>query len=389
MRALDEPIFPPDIAQRLRLLGIVRTIFAGDLWTMIRSGSSQEIRERVDGEATGIELLTRQLALSLPKRPEPATILTQNQLAFVASLVLRDPILQRIEQVYGPVGAKHFRTASLMMLASTMGSHLCGERAYSGAGEREEYRTYAREGLQQVAELLDENRFFSDLVFGLDFVEGCRRLSRAIRAVVVDDDAYPEFHTALGEAIAAIYPHWVFLKELQTRAYQLRQALAGCPTGKEHFRKYEVLCEDILEFVFIPTLRSVRTQARTVDGLHRRDAILTNTRHDGFWETLRQELDCKHVVCEFKNWATANKDAVEQLRIYLMRKSIGRFGIILCRKTSRPMIEAQRCAYRDNPSMYIMVLDDALVGQLLDCRVYLGGPDVFLEEQKYEFEVAF
>jgi hypothetical protein len=39
--------------------------------------------------------------------------------------------------------------------------------------------------------------------------------------------------------------------------------------------------------------------------------------------------------------------------------------------------------------MYIMVLDDILVSHLLDCRVYLGAPDVFLEEQKYEFEVSY
>jgi hypothetical protein len=275
------------------------------------------------------------------------------------------------------------------MLASAMGSHLDGERTYSDTKERDEYRTYAFEGLKQVADLLDENEFFSTLVFGPDFVGGCRRLSSAIRAVVVDNNAHAEFHTALGEAIAAIYPQWVFLKELQARARRFKQALGGCPTGKDHYRKYEALCEDILEFVFVPALRSVRSQVRTVDGLHRRDAILTNTRHDGFWETLRQEFDCKHIICEFKNWGTANKDAVEQLQIYLMRKSIGRFGIILCRKKSKSMTDAQRCAYRDNPSMYIMVLDDILVSHLLDCRVYLGAPDVFLEEQKYEFEVSY
>jgi hypothetical protein len=56
-------------------------------------------------------------------------------------------------------------------------------------------------------------------------------------------------------------------------AKQLIQRLEGIEKGRPGWRAYEDACIDILNYVFLPPLRTPRIQSSTEDGLDRRDAI--------------------------------------------------------------------------------------------------------------------
>jgi len=131
-------------------------------------------------------------------------------------------------------------------------------------------------------------------------------------------------------------------------------------------------------------------QARSTDRHERRDAILPNNLYAGFWQIIRTEFESRHVVCEFKNSAGINsKQALNQLRIYLSKPTIGRFGLLFIRRPpSKSLLQAQRNAYEQS-RILILPIDDAKLGRLLIARAYLGSCDDLLEREKIRFEIEY
>jgi hypothetical protein len=117
---------------------------------------------------------------------------------------------------------------------------------------------------------------------------------------------------------------------------------------------------------------------------------LENDGGSQFWAAVRQEFDSKHVVFEFKNSERLrSKDALNQLRIYLSKPTIGRFGMLLTRKSpGRAVLQARRDAYEQG-RVLILIIDDTHLKSLLIARAFLGRIDEQISSLKRGFEVTY
>jgi hypothetical protein len=130
-------------------------------------------------------------------------------------------------------------------------------------------------------------------------------------------------------------------------------------------------------------------QRPTTSRHERRDAILTNNQFSGFWQILRHDLDCRHIVCEFKNVRRLSKTDVNQIRTYLRKPTIGRFGLMFHRSPAGESARlAQHIAYADDCSL-ILLIDDVSLVRLLITRAFTGSVDAALERLKVEFDTRY
>jgi len=95
-------------------------------------------------------------------------------------------------------------------------------------------------------------------------------------------------------------------------------------------------------------------------------------------------------VCEFKNGSSdIGKHSLNQLRIYLSKPTIGRFGLLFIRnKATNSLIQAQKDAYEQN-RILVLIIDDEKLKRMLIARAYLGFAEDILEDEKVNFEVTY
>lgn len=177
---------------------------------------------------------------------------------------------------------------------------------------------------------------------------------------------------------------------VQDRGYTLLTRLKECRAGRKQAKTYEILCVDLLEYLFVPPLSRVIAQSVRSDGHDIRDAVLPNTAAGYFWGSIRREFDAKHFVVEFKNYAEAvGKGEVNQLRQYLSRKSLGRFGLLMSRRPpSQSALTARADAY-GGQNILILFIDDSVVETLVAVRRQGRDPSGVLQEMKEAFEIAY
>jgi hypothetical protein len=176
----------------------------------------------------------------------------------------------------------------------------------------------------------------------------------------------------------------------QDRGSILLEALSACPPGRAHAARFESTCVDVLDYLFVPPLGTLVSPSRRSDGHDIRDAVLPNTAPDYFWRTLRQELGARYVIAEFKNYSRpVAKDQVHQLRLYLARKGLGRFGLLLSRlPPSTSALQARADAYSDQNTLIVFV-DDALLREMIQLRRQGKDPAAVLQRLKEGFELDY
>ncbi len=174
------------------------------------------------------------------------------------------------------------------------------------------------------------------------------------------------------------------------RAHALLARLKACSPGRKDAHSFEALCVEVLEYLFVPPLARVVAQSARSDGHEMRDALLSNTAAGYFWESIRREFDTKHLVVEFKNYVEAvSKEEVNQLRQYLGRKSLGRFGLLVSRRPpSGSALTAQADAY-GGQGVLILFIDDRVIEELVAARRQGRDPSGILQELKERFEIAY
>lgn len=241
-----------------------------------------------------------------------------------------------------------------------------------------------------VIESVQEIRACQDPIrrhFGDEFARKCSEFTK-----LVLDGPEVDFETLKNGAFSLIIgmvPDLTAVLADVERARALREELKRVSIGRKGWLAYEKLCVKILRFLFVPPFRHIHVQSRTQDGHERRDAVLSNNNLGGFWGLVRDEFSARHVVCEFKNGEDGrSKDSLNQLRMYLSRRSIGRFGILFVRKPpSDSVLSAQRLAYDDG--ILILIIDDELVCRMLTARAFTRSADGVLEDVKVKFELAY
>lgn len=168
------------------------------------------------------------------------------------------------------------------------------------------------------------------------------------------------------------------------------ERLKRCPAGREHAHAFEALGSAMLEYLFVPPLEPPLRQVARGGGFDVRDAIFSNSAPEGFWRLLRDEFSCRHVVVEFKNYNEAiGKNEVIQLKDYLSRKPLGRFGLLVSRSTPSPAaLEARRRAYEDD-DMLVLFIDDDAFEQMIVLRLDGKDPSRILARAKQNFELSY
>lgn len=121
--------------------------------------------------------------------------------------------------------------------------------------------------------------------------------------------------------------------------------LNAVPAGLAGWSIFEMVCIEILTYLFVPPLAAPKIQPRTYSGIDRRDAVFPN-REDigtGVWARIFRELDARLVLFEFKNYDASDigKDEVNQTRNYLT-PAMGRLAIICSNKAPEHQAHIKR-----------------------------------------------
>lgn len=160
-----------------------------------------------------------------------------------------------------------------------------------------------------------------------------------------------------------------------------KERLLQIPPGKEHFRKYEELCTDILKYIFGEYLTLWKKQESSNDGLYRFDLcckIKSDVNQD-FFDTIKNYLRTKYVVFEFKNY----KEQITQKEIYttekyLYEKALRKVAIIISRSGADEHAQwAAKGALRENGKLILCLSDSHLI-EMIDMKARDELPAEFL-----------
>ncbi|MDX6403759.1 MAG: hypothetical protein QOH70_1214 [Blastocatellia bacterium] len=307
--------------------------------------------------------------------------------------LFQQEIRDAIENAYGGHYSFAFELAQLLSLTRILSSFSRGMNLKRAPKKRRlllrKERDRSNSCMQKIGEFIAASEDTIRHIFGADFAFSLVELAKAINSGKTTLLWAAGIYTATESLINQLVPHYPDIAERLKRRRELVNELSNCEAGIASWKAYEDVCLKILRYSFLPPFKEVKIQARSSGNLERRDAILPNNQYSGFWHLIRTEFESKHVVCEFKNGLLNSKNALNQLRIYLSKPTIGRFGLLFVRDSpSKSLIQAQRDAYEQSKIM-IIILDDQKVTRLLTARAFLGSADDFLNNEKVTFEVNY
>jgi hypothetical protein len=149
----------------------------------------------------------------------------------------------------------------------------------------------------------------------------------------------------------------------------LCQELCALQEGKKNWRRYEVLCERILRYLFSNDLTGWHRQKRTDDGLNRYDLICRLMPTTNYWTFVDGRLSSRYVLFEFKNYSASIKQGqVLTTEKYLFPCALRCLGIILSRKGADKAANLVIAGAMRESGKMILVLDDDTVCRLLRAK---------------------
>lgn len=224
--------------------------------------------------------------------------------------------------------------------------------------------------------------------FNSNVIEHLKKLNQIFKTEKIN---HISIHDTTSEIINNIFTQFDEIDFNLNIAEELIEKLENCKPGKKEWSKYEDICLEILRFIFIPEFDFIYTQVRTDNNHQIRDAILPNNQDFGFWKNIKDEFNSKNIVCEFKNGIqkNINKNSINQLRVYLSKKTIGKYGFLFIRKKpNNSVLHARKLAYQES-NILITIIDDELLKKLILCRALFGKCDEVLKKEKIKFEVEY
>jgi hypothetical protein len=388
-----------DIYLKVRVLGAYRAACAHQVWALPWSQSEEtaleNIRNVFEGRV-GVSLMLKYLGIEM--NGDPIVKHPVDDYALVGTLLESwlppDPLGKFIEDAYGREAHFIFGIAqgftSAYILARTFGQFGLNEVSKGRYALIKKQRDDAFEFLTAFGQLVRHEGERIVRLFGPEIASLAAILGEHLKTFKLGPRHFSRIEKLANPIVSLLVPTYAMMHERLARAWDLRLQLLRCPPGKENWRSYEDICFRILRFVFVPPFRQVISQARSADGHQVRDAVLPNNHYEGFWATIRNEFRSRHIVCEFKNGgARVGKNSLNQLRIYLCKPTIGRFGLLFIRKPSNQSLKkAQREAYEQHKTL-ILILDDERVVDLIYSRCFLGSADDFLAREKILFEMNY
>lgn len=171
-------------------------------------------------------------------------------------------------------------------------------------------------------------------------------------------------------------------KELQ-KVQGLIKKLDDCPEGKGGWKKYEDICLEILNYLFVPPLGEPKIQSRRENGIDIRDAIYPNRNSNENWKFIRDDYDAKYVVFEFKNYSENGSEIDKQVLLQIddyLKKTIGRFGIVCSKKApNKSGLEKRKDVFIENNKLILFVSNEHLKEMLLRKHKKLDPSDVIID----------
>ena len=315
---------------------------------------------------------------------------------FYDVLISKDKLRKLIRETFGGKCSFIFTLTQLLPLIRITSSILMRVRMSSVPKKR---LPFIREECDVGYVIIDAARIFLEnpsnykgiiKLWGPDFGKLIKGLCKTIKNKKRTATWAKKVNKATEEIVNDLIPEYGEIQERIEKAERLIEDLKRCNTGTRHWRIYEDTCAKILRFLFIPPFMQIRLQARSNCNYERRDAILPNNQFSGFWHLIRNEFNSRHIICEFKNSKSGGaKDWLNQLRIYLSKPTIGKFGILFIRNTpSNSLFQAQRDAY-EQAGILILLIDDIKLKELIKYKCYLNSPEIYLENEKIKFEVEY
>lgn len=387
-----------EINTRLQRLGALRIFILNKMWEALYSESaaaSEDCLKEFSDFQEGFMLTAMTVGIAvngqevIPKwqlHDKPAQFILENT-------VLDENLDNRISIKYGKTAALVFFLsqvmASIKLLAVFQYVDLTGLSSFRKTLIKDE-RKKANDALIGFSSLLQNNLVFLEKHLKIDTGHQFFNLLSLLGKEKKTKADYTRIDNLIEPLLNCMVPEYNLIDERLDRACQIIDRLHECEPGRAQWKIYEDICIDALNFLFVPPFKRILIQQNTEDKYERRDAIMPNNQVTGFWKHVREEFQARHIVCEFKNKSeNLSKKDIEQLRLYLSNKSLGRFGLLFSRQyPSSSVLTARRLAY-EQAGILILPINDRVLESLLKIRAFLGDPSDLLEDHKSKFEIEY
>lgn len=185
-----------------------------------------------------------------------------------------------------------------------------------------------------------------------------------------------------------------------SRGEELISQLEKIKPGKPDAKNYELICQDIVKYLFGEYLIDARSQARTEDGLNFYDIIyrVNRMKPHPFWEALTRDFRARVVLFECKNYTKPiTPIQVFTTERYLSIVALRSICFLLSRKAPQKNAAlAASGAMRESGKLLIFLNDKDIKSMLRVRDAQLrDGPDsenwnsndptVLLDQKIYEF----
>lgn len=152
-------------------------------------------------------------------------------------------------------------------------------------------------------------------------------------------------------------------------------------TGKVTARKYEELCTRTLKYLFEEYLAGWVEQNNTVDDLHRMDLICRVKRGNEFWDFIKENLNSRYVLFEFKNYTNQIKQTqVYTTEKYLYNTALRTVCFLISRKGASDSAQKAISGILRETGKVIIPLSDQDMVNLLRCKNEGQLPEDYLSD---------
>ena len=182
----------------------------------------------------------------------------------------------------------------------------------------------------------------------------------------------------------------------QPRGAQLIARLSAVEYGAEHASEYELVCEEIVDYLFGGALLDGRRHPRLDDGLSILDIVYRVKSQDQFWSALARDFRARVIVFECKNYAgPVGPMQVFTTERYLSTVALRSVCFVLSRTAAHPhAIVAAQGAMRETGKLIIFLGDEDMTTMLRirDVQIAEGhgssshnDPTEILDQKIFEF----
>ncbi|TET14926.1 MAG: hypothetical protein E3J81_05895 [Dehalococcoidia bacterium] len=173
-------------------------------------------------------------------------------------------------------------------------------------------------------------------------------------------------------------------------ADRLVKKLESCPPGREHWRDYEDVCQEILTYCLVPPLTEPSVQSRTENGFERRDLIfhIPHAATGSVWSWLHtdQRFCSLAIILDCKNYSSElNGDEVHKTTKYLSKDRLGLFGIIVTRVGLSESGQARQNETWRSDGKLVICINDSDLKQMLGMKEAGEKPEFLIDKKIREF----